>query len=211
MIELIQTGGPVMYVLTGFSVVALTFILERFWALHRVPKRQKAERFLGQVEEAVKQNGKRAVAEQLARSRGYMNYMFAGLMRRHDELIMEERSPEDMRDELAVTADEASQQYLGRFLGVLATIGTVSPLLGLLGTILGMITAFSAIARAGTGDPQVVASGISQALFTTAAGLIIAVPTIILHRYLASRADREAARTELYFRAFANTLIHSES
>ena len=90
---------------------------------------------------------------------------------------------------------------------VLNTIGNVAPLMGLLGTIIGMITAFEAIAVAGTGDPQVVAGGISQALVTTATGLIVAIPTIVAHRFLARRADASRQALEVYGHAFANSLI----
>ena len=116
-----------------------------------------------------------------------------------------------MRDELTITTMEQSRKYLGRFLLILATIGTISPLLGLLGTIVGMISAFESIARAGTGDPQVVAGGISTALLTTAGGLIIAIPSIIFHRYLAARAEGIVERGEVYFHAFAGSLVKSRS
>ena len=132
-------------------------------------------------------------------------------MKRFDVLVLEERDTDDMRDELVMTTTASSRKYLGRFLLVLSTIATVAPLLGLLGTILGMITAFESIARAGTGDPQVVASGISVALLTTAGGLIIAIPSLIFHRYLASRAEAIVERGELYFHAFGSTLIKTHS
>ena len=79
--------------------------------------------------------------------------------------------------------------------------------MGLLGTIMGMINAFDAIARAGAGDPAAVASGISEALITTASGLIVAIPTIIFHRYLSGRAEKVFKSVELYCHAFANTLL----
>ena len=200
-----------MYVLLGFSVVSLTFILERLSVLHRVPGETRAEGILEDVEEVLKGEGKAAVAERCAKGRGFMNYVFAALLKRHDTLVLEERDENAIRDELILTTDEASRKYLGRFFQVLSTIGTVSPLLGLLGTIMGMISAFAAIAKAGTGDPQVVAAGISEALLTTAAGLIIAIPTIIFYRYLAARADNVIERTEIYFHAFASSLLRTSS
>ena len=122
---------------------------------------------------------------------------------------MEQRETADMRDELALTAIEAGRGYLGKHLQILATIGTIAPLLGLLGTIAGMINAFAAIAKAGTGDPQLVAGGISQALNTTAFGLSIAIPTIVIYRYLATRADNILEKMEIYGYAFINTLLRS--
>jgi biopolymer transport protein ExbB len=70
-----------------------------------------------------------------------------------------------------------------------------------------MIGAFDAIARSGAGDPAAVASGISQALITTATGLIVAIPTIVFHRYLSARAEKVFKDVELYCHAFANTLL----
>ena len=83
-------------------------------------------------------------------------------------------------------------------------------MLGLLGTITGMIKAFAAIATAGVGDPSKVADGISEALITTATGLIIAIPVIVLHRYLALRAGRVMRRLELYTHALGHALVEEE-
>ncbi|MFH1834435.1 MAG: MotA/TolQ/ExbB proton channel family protein [bacterium] len=211
MMELIRAGGEVMYILVAMSIVALTVILERLIVLQRAPSEGQIEEDLEEVEAIVRQQGERAAAEFCAQRRGFTNYVFAALMKRFDTLRLEERSRDDIRDEMTVTTADVSRKYLGRFLVILATIGTVAPLLGLLGTILGMITAFEAIARAGTGDPQVVAGGISEALLTTAGGLIIAIPTIIFHRYLTVRAERIVERGELYFHAFGNTLLKAAS
>ncbi len=111
------------------------------------------------------------------------------------------------KDELHITIDDASRTYVTRFLPVLNTVGNISPLLGLLGTIMGMIIAFESIAESGTGDPRVVADGISQALITTATGLIIAIPAIIFYRYLGHKADKARTSIEMYALAFSNTLL----
>ena len=211
MIEIIQSGGEVMWVLVVMSVVALTVLLERLIVLQRAPSEEQIERALDEVEQIVKQQGEKAAAEHCAQGGGLTNYVFLSLMKRYDVMVLEERDVNDMRDELVLTTTASSRKYLGRFLLVLSTIATVAPLLGLLGTILGMITAFESIARAGTGDPQVVASGISVALLTTAGGLIIAIPSLILYKYLASRAEAVVERAELYFPAFGNTLIKTQA
>lgn len=209
MLEFYLAGGPVMHFLLACSILSLAFIIERLIVLHRTPGAKEAEAQLEKIEEVVKTNGKKEAADLCAEGKGVLNYIFAALLKRHDVLVMEEREASDIRSELALAADEAGRRYLGRFLQVLATIGTIAPLLGLLGTIAGMISAFSAIARAGTGDPQVVASGISQALNTTAFGLSIAIPTIIFYRYLAARAEGVLGKLEIYSHAFINTLLRS--
>ena len=96
---------------------------------------------------------------------------------------------------------------LEKNLGILSTIASITPLLGLLGTITGMIIAFESIASSGTGDPRVVAGGISQALLTTATGLIIAIPAIIFYRFLGHKADTSRASIEVYAISFSNTLL----
>ncbi len=97
------------------------------------------------------------------------------------------------RSELKALADEVGEREavtLQRYLGLLGTIANITPLLGLLGTVLGMINAFNTLAAEGVGNPVTLGSGISEALITTAAGLTVAVPTVLLHRYLSSRSER---------------------
>ena len=121
--------------------------------------------------------------------------------------LIQQKELSDLKEELILETEEAGKNYLGKSLVLLNTIGNISPLLGLLGTILGMITAFEAIAVAGTGDPKVVAGGISQALVTTATGLSIAIPSIVAYRYFARRADSLRSKLNVYGHAFANTLL----
>jgi biopolymer transport protein ExbB len=85
---------------------------------------------------------------------------------------------------------------LERYLNALGTIAAVSPLLGLLGTVTGMIQAFTVITAAGVGNPTLLAGGIAEALVTTAAGLIVAIPSLIFHRYFNSLVDRLAIEME---------------
>ena len=236
MLEVIKSGGPLMVPLIACAVLSLAFIIERFWVLRRLPSRDVAQEELDRVESALVNNGEEAAVEECNRGKGVLNYMFAALLRRYDVLIMEqrefqgtheevirlaeaggggqvarflvmERALTDLKDELVIETDEALRGYLGKHLSVLHTIGTISPLLGLLGTIIGMIIAFESIAVAGTGDPKVVAGGISQALGTTATGLVIAIPSIVAYRYLAGKADACRERVEVFGHAFSNALI----
>ncbi len=102
--------------------------------------------------------------------------------------------------EEALVAMESVGQHsiatLSRELRVLSTIGNVAPMLGFLGTVLGMIDAFSTIARVGTGRPELIAKGISEALITTAAGLIVGIPSILAYNFLKNKLDKISAEME---------------
>ncbi len=234
--ETIQSGGPLMVLLIGCAVLSIAYILERLWVFSQLPSSEAAQQELDELERILIDRGEEATVEQCNQGKGLLNFVFAALLRRYDTLMIEQREFKDtheemiqlaqssgggdvsrfmvmqreltdLKDELVIETEEAARAYLGKNLPILNTIGNISPLLGLLGTILGMIIAFESIAVAGAGDPKVVAGGISQALVTTASGLIVAIPTIVAYRYLARKADKSLERTEVYGHAFANTLI----
>ena len=201
-------GGPMMWPMLLCSLIALGVIIDRLYNLMRVPGEEEAEQQLNAAEDVLKSQGEGGAVEQFRQGSGVLNFIFAALVKRYDTLVLENRTDmEDMRQVLILATEEAGELYLGRLLNALGTIGVLSPLMGLLGTIMGMINAFDAIARAGSGDPAAVASGISEALITTATGLIVAIPTIVFHRYLSGRADKVFKSVELYCHAFANTLL----
>jgi len=233
MIELFKAGGPLMYALLAAALAGIAVIFERIVVLQSVPSSQKADKQLETLENALNEGGIEECAKIIAKGKGILNYIFARLLKRYDNLVIEKKDLErargigkesasqdaitrflisqtemsDFKDELHLTIDDASRTYVTRFLPILNTVGNISPLLGLLGTITGMIIAFESIAQSGTGDPRVVAGGISQALITTATGLIIAVPAIIFYRYLGHKADKARSAVEIYAIAFSNTLL----
>ena len=236
MVETFKAGGPLMYALLIAALVGIAVIFERFVVLHRMPTSKKAENQLEEVEKALSEGGLEGCAQKVSKGKGVLNYIFARLLKRYDTLLLEKKelalrrkevSGFDMkestdnvtkflvaqtelsefRDELLMTIDDSSKSYVTRFLPVLNTVGNIAPLLGLLGTITGMIKAFESIAEAGTGDPKVVAGGISEALITTATGLIIAIPAIVFYRYLGAKADSSRTSIEVYAISFSNTLL----
>jgi len=234
LIETFHKGGPLMYALLAAALFGIAVIFERFVVLQRVPKPQKADAELEKVENALNEGGLEECAKVVSKGKGILNYIFARLLKRYDTLVIEKKDlararssskvetdtddavtkflmsqseMSEFKDELHITLDDASRTYVTRFLPVLNTVGNISPLLGLLGTIMGMIIAFESIAESGTGDPRVVAGGISQALITTATGLIIAIPAIIFYRYLGHKADKARTSIEMYAMAFSNTLL----
>ena len=234
--ETIQSGGPLMVPLILAAVLVVAYSIERFWVLSQMPSAEEAKQQLDALEAALSRGGQEAAASACDEGKGVLNFVFARILRRHNALMIEQRECRDtneeiirraemggsgemgrfmvmqqeladLKQELVIETEEAARGYLGRHLALLNTIGNIAPLLGLLGTITGMIVAFESIAVAGAGDPRVVAGGISQALVTTASGLVIAIPTIVSYRYLARKAESLLETVEVYGHAFANSLI----
>ena len=178
MLELIKAGGWVMLPLVVLAVIASAIILERFWTLRR---REVLPPGLG--EEVREWARGRALdprhIDVLRRNSPLGEILAAGLdMRHRPREIIKERI-EDVGRHVA--------HRLERFLNSLGTIAAVAPLLGLLGTVFGMIQMFLDILTAGVGDANRLAGGIGQALISTAAGLCVAIPALIFHRYLRGR------------------------
>lgn len=189
MLELFHKGGPLMYLILLCSVLALAIFLERLWTYYRL--RRGNEGVVREVEDLVRKGRIdealvvcQRVGTPLARILTAA-LRSVGRPREHIKTVVEE-----------VGSREAAP--LERYLGLLGTIATISPLLGLLGTVLGMIEAFTVIASQGVGTPATLGGGISKALITTAAGLTVAIPTILLHKYLTSRMDRIILEMEEY-------------
>jgi biopolymer transport protein ExbB len=178
--DLILSGGPVLVAIVVVSLYALYVFLARFLKLSR--ERVDSERLMGRVNAAVRDRDlDTALAACEAHGGPVARVLRAALMR-----LPYGRSAVEAAFQEASLEEE---QRLGRGLRPLATIAQIAPLMGLLGTVTGMIIAFAEISQRGTGDPAALADGIGQALVTTAAGLIVAIPTLIGQNVLASRVD----------------------
>lgn len=169
----------VMTLLLVMSVVAVALVVERFVFFFR--RKVDPNQFFGRVREAFKTGG---LSEALAMVRG-VDLPHAHVVRTGLENY---ELPEDMMAELMESTILEQRIRLERFLSGIGTIGYIAPLLGLLGTVIGLIKAFTNIAVTGSGGPAVVSSGIAEALLTTAVGLIIAVPVIYFYNYFSKRA-----------------------
>ncbi|MCF6236307.1 MAG: MotA/TolQ/ExbB proton channel family protein [Gammaproteobacteria bacterium] len=180
MFELIQSGGWLMVPIILCSVIAFAIICERFWALQK--KRICPKELVPQILKLAKddQLHERRISEiRILSPLGRV--LASGLSNlKHSREVMKE-SIEDTGRHVVLEME--------RFLNTLGTIAAITPLLGLLGTVIGMIKVFTAITEQGTGNPAVLAGGISEALITTAAGLTVAIPTLIFHRYFQRRVD----------------------
>ena len=180
MFELIKTGGLLMWPILICSVVALAIIGERLWSLQT--KRISPQDLLPQVWTWIRNNELNAARlHDLRLSSPLGKIMSAGLTNRsHSREIMKE-SIED--------AGRHVIHELERYINTLGTIAAITPLLGLLGTVIGMIKVFSAITTQGVGDAAPLAGGISEALLTTAAGLVVAIPSLMFYRYFRGRVE----------------------
>lgn len=178
MYELIRSGGWVMWPLIACSIGALAIIGERFWTLQK--KNVTPPNLLEQVQDWLKRNDLgEARLNELRAGSPLGRVLAAGLINRSHPRVVVKEAIED--------AGRHVVPDLERYLRTLGTIAAISPFLGLLGTVLGMIEMFTGIGRAGVGDPSIVASGISQALVATAAGLIVAIPSLMFYRYFRGR------------------------
>ncbi len=178
--EIILAGGPVMWPIILCSIAAAAIMLERLWTLRRerIIPRELTDRVWKLVESRTL--NERHI-EALSRNSPLGRVLAAGLANY-------QQGRELMKEAIEDTGRHVVHE-LGRFLNTLGTIAAISPLLGLLGTVTGMIQAFNAITAAGVGDPRMLSGGIGQALITTAAGLIVAIPALIAYRYLRGVVD----------------------
>ncbi|MGR8918356.1 MAG: MotA/TolQ/ExbB proton channel family protein [Gammaproteobacteria bacterium] len=180
MLEFIKAGGWMMLPILVCSIAATAIIAERFWSLQK--RRITPDNLVAQAWQwahAGVLDDKRI--QSLRDSSPLGRVLAAGLVNReHAREVMKESIEEVGRHVI---------YELSRYLNTLGTIAAISPLLGLLGTVIGMIKVFAAITAQGVGDASVLAGGISEALITTAAGLSVAIPTLMFYRYFSGRVD----------------------
>lgn len=187
MFEIVKAGGPVMVPIVLASIIAAAIFLERLWTLQqrRVLPAELTEKVWKWVEQRQIQDKHIAALQQ---NSPLGKILAAGLANRHRERVIIKEAIED--------AGRHVVHELERFIGALGTIASVSPLLGLLGTVIGMISTFNAIRTEGVGDPAALGGGIAQALITTAAGLTVAIPALLGYKYLRGRVSNLVVQME---------------
>jgi len=179
-LELVIAGGWLMVLILACSVVVLAICIERLYTLN--PKKIAPPHLLANVWRQLKAGEMDAARlKTLRQSSPLGRILAAGLANAYHG-----------RDVMKESIEEAAGHVihdLERYLNTLGTIAAVSPLLGLLGTVMGMIKVFAEIMAQGTGNASALAGGISQALITTAAGLTVAIPALVMHRYFTGKID----------------------
>ena len=180
MVEIVRAGGWLMFPILLCSIVAIAIVIERFWTLSAT--RISPKYVVAQVWTWLKNNQLDSTKlRELRLSSPLGQILAAGLLSsKHGRVAM--------IDSIEQTAAQVVHD-MERYLNALGTIAAITPLLGLLGTVVGMIRVFSEIMLQGTGNASALAGGISEALITTAAGLTVAIPTYMFHRYFNRKVD----------------------
>jgi biopolymer transport protein ExbB len=185
--EIVRAGGPLMWPIILCSIGAAAIILERLWTLQ--DKRVVPPDLTQKVRHLIETNQiNDKVIAALQQNSALGQLLAAALTNRH-------RSREVIMERLEDSGRHIVHE-LERFLSTLGTIAGVSPLLGLLGTVTGIIKSFNAIQAGGMGDPRALSGGIAEALIATAAGLCVAIPALISYRFLRGRVERIVVEME---------------
>jgi biopolymer transport protein ExbB len=199
--EIVKSGGIFMVPIVISSIILVGIVFERLWTLQR--KRvlpQELIKKVSQLAEANQVNAK--VIDALEKNSPLGRVLAAALANRdRGRAIMMERVEDTGRHVV---------HELERFVNSVGTIASIAPLLGLLGTVTGIINAFKAVMLGGMGDPRMLAQGISEALVCTAGGLTVAIPAYIAHRYLRGKVERIVVDMEKVAVTFADSLGASE-
>lgn len=180
MFEIFLAGGILMWPILACSLVVIAISAERYWTLN--PAKIAPKTLLAQVWSWIKNNQLDATKlRELKQSSPLGQILAAGLSN-------SKHGREVMKDSVQEAASQVIHE-LERYVSVLGTVANIAPLLGLLGTVLGMIEVFNAIMMQGSGSTGALAGGISVALYTTVGGLVVAIPATISHKFFQRRID----------------------
>lgn len=187
MMNFFVRGGPIMYPLLACSIIAMTVVIDRllFWVREDVRRNQP---LVDRVLASCQKGDWASVKEMVSGSRDYViRILVTGILHREFSMVkaMESAAAEELK-------------RMRRLMTVLDTMITLAPLLGIFGTVTGIITSFNLLGTAGIEHPQVVTGGIAQALITTAAGLGIAIPSVFAFNYFNTRVENAAMTIEKY-------------
>jgi biopolymer transport protein ExbB len=187
MFEIVKAGGIMMGPIILASIVTAAIFLERLWTLQtkRVLPAELTEKVWRWVEQGQIQDKHIAALQQ---NSPLGKILAAGLANRNRDRVVIREAIEDTGRHVV--------HELDRFIGTVGTIASLSPLMGLLGTVFGMIRTFNAITVSGIGNPASLAGGIAEALITTAAGLTVAIPALLAYKYLRGRVQTLVVQME---------------
>ena len=187
MFELFNKGGFLMYPIFFSSLLAIAIFFERMFYLKSI--KTSTRKFGNRISDLIRKGNINFAITACRKNISPISQIILAALLKHGS----------SRDEIKEVIEDTARQevtILERNLPILATIANIAPLLGLLGTVFGMIKAFQVVSVVGVGNPEALAGGISEALLTTAFGLSVAIPTIVAYNYLAHRVDRQIKEME---------------
>jgi len=198
MLNYFLRGGIMMYPLFLASVLALAIVINKLYVLSRA--RTNERELIAKIKELLNQKMVEQAVALCKNAKGPVASILKAGLNQYG------KGQEAIENAFESQASEEVPR-LESYLPALATIAAVSTLMGFTGTVLGMIRAFDSIAAASATSPAIVASGISEALITTAAGLLIAIPTLLFYRYFIHRVDRFVSEIERYCKELIKSLF----
>ncbi|MEE2657984.1 MAG: MotA/TolQ/ExbB proton channel family protein [Candidatus Latescibacterota bacterium] len=208
MLEFFRDGGPFMYPLGLWSIMALGFFLERVVTYARMRSEEELSEATNDLTSRIDSGSSFEQLKEHCTEIGRLEGdVYSEGIERFEHLSREQRTIEEMRVEMNGTVERAAGGYLERYLSIIQFVANSVVLLGLLGTVNGMIRAFEGIAEKGLGEPTIVAAGISEALITTVTGLVIAVPSLAIFTYFSQRAEAKGIQFEPYGHGFVDSLL----
>ena len=201
-LDILSSGGPVMIPLGLLSMVALAIVIERFWMLRASKYMQPAT--VATLNELLAGGRFNQAVDYCRRNPGPFSDLVA-------TLVENRHAPYDELKQIMEDTARHRLHNLQRGLAALGTIVAGAPLLGLLGTVVGMIKIFAVVATAGSQVTEALSLGISEALVTTASGLIIAIPALFAHSFLEARAGSIISEMEILLIDLMHFVRHSDS
>lgn len=193
MLAFIVKGGPLVAGLLTLSILVISIVIERVWVMRLARGKISPENYLSQLMPLIEKNDLEGIEELSTEQKGIYGRIIKNLVLRLRK-FPPDASPDEIKDELMVEADELEDlegTLLERNLIAIATIGSIATMMGLLGTVVGMIRSFAALSletAAGVASQQL-AIGIAEALVNTAGGLTVAIMSIIFYNYFLSKID----------------------
>lgn len=204
MLDILFKGGWLMIPLVLCSALALAIIITKLISLRLLEAR--SNRFVDKTHHLVRGHEERKVDKILAFCEMTANLPLANILKAGIE--KKDRGRGEVMEAIE-NAGSSEVPKVERYLKILATIVTIAPLLGLLGTVMGMIRTFNVIAIQGVGEPGALAGGIGEALITTAVGLTIAIPSLVFYNYFMHRADKIIRKLESASQEFMELLLEN--
>jgi biopolymer transport protein ExbB len=187
-VELLNKGGWVMYVMFASSILVITFLIERLWTFHKIGGLDSgvAER----IKQCIRQGQIKEAIALCAKNEGFIAHAI-------EVALNASNFPREEMESIFALYRMKLQGLLNKHLAVFGTLAFIGPLLGLLGTVLGVIRAFRDLALSGSGGPTIVAAGIAEALIATAAGITVAVTSSVFYNYFTGRVRSNVQQYDL--------------